>query len=109
MLRTATAAWSSASIHHAYPRNGAFPVGVSGFSALRIRGIPDGPAVECPVPPPPSAIQHEGMRPTVLMVDDHKGFRTRARVMLEAEGFDVVAEAATGADGVGMATRLRPD
>src|SRR3954452_10731496 len=49
------------------------------------------------------------MRPTVLMVDDHEGFRTRARVMLEAEGFDVVAEAATGADGVAMATRVRPD
>jgi CheY-like chemotaxis protein len=49
------------------------------------------------------------MRPTVLMVDDHDGFRTRARVLLEEHGFDVVAEAATGTKGLEMAARLRPD
>ena len=49
------------------------------------------------------------MRPTVLMVDDHDGFRTRARVMLEAQGFDVVGEASDGRSAVAAADRLRPD
>src|SRR6478735_9037693 len=49
------------------------------------------------------------MRPTVLMIDDHDGFRNRARAMLEAEGFDVVGEAADVASGVAAADRLRPD
>jgi DNA-binding NarL/FixJ family response regulator len=49
------------------------------------------------------------MRPTVLMVDDHLGFRTRARAMLEAQGFDVVGEAGDGRSAVAAADRLRPD
>jgi DNA-binding NarL/FixJ family response regulator len=49
------------------------------------------------------------MRPTVLMVDDHDGFRARARAMLETEGFDVIAEAATGEEGVALAADARPD
>jgi DNA-binding NarL/FixJ family response regulator len=49
------------------------------------------------------------MRPTVLLVDDHDGFRTRARAMLEAQGFDVVGEAADGRAAVAAAERLRPD
>ncbi len=34
------------------------------------------------------------MRPKVLIVDDHEGFRSMARALLEANGFDVVGEAA---------------
>jgi DNA-binding NarL/FixJ family response regulator len=49
------------------------------------------------------------MRPTVLIVDDHDGYRTRARAMLEAQGFDVVGEAADGRSGVAAAGRLTPD
>ena len=49
------------------------------------------------------------MRPTVLMVDDHDGFRARARVMLENAGFDVIGEAADGAAGIAAADRLHPD
>ena len=49
------------------------------------------------------------MAPTVLIVDDHDAFRTRARKMLEADGFDVVGEAADGASGVDAARRLAPD
>ena len=49
------------------------------------------------------------MRPTVLLVDDHDGFRTRARAMLEAHGFDVVGEASGGRAAVAAADRLRPD
>ena len=49
------------------------------------------------------------MRHTVLMVDDHHGFRNRARAMLEACGFDVVGEASDGRSAVAAADRLRPD
>jgi DNA-binding NarL/FixJ family response regulator len=49
------------------------------------------------------------MRQTLLMVDDHAGFRARARVLLEAEGFDVIGEAADGRSAISAADRLRPD
>ena len=45
---------------------------------------------------------------TVLIVDDHDGFRRDARALLEADGFEVVGEAADGESAVGAATRLRP-
>ena len=46
---------------------------------------------------------------TVLIVDDHPSFRTIARLTLEAEGFNVIGDAATGAAGVAEAVRLKPD
>ena len=46
---------------------------------------------------------------SVLIVDDHPSFRASARVLLEAEGFDVIGEAADGASGIAEAKRLRPD
>ncbi len=46
---------------------------------------------------------------TVLIVDDHAAFRRRVRRLLEAEGFDVVGEAADAATGVQEARRLAPD
>ena len=49
------------------------------------------------------------MRPTVLIVDDHADFRASARALLEAEGFDVVGEAAGGEEAIGEVERLRPD
>ena len=49
------------------------------------------------------------MRTTVLMVDDHTGFRARARALLEAEGFAVVGEAADGRSALAAAARLHPD
>jgi DNA-binding NarL/FixJ family response regulator len=45
---------------------------------------------------------------TVLIVDDHSGYRAAARTVLEADGFEVVGEAATGLEGVSEAARLRP-
>ena len=45
---------------------------------------------------------------TVLIVDDHDGFRRDARAMLEADGFEVVGEAADGQSAVAVAARLRP-
>jgi DNA-binding NarL/FixJ family response regulator len=46
---------------------------------------------------------------TVLIVDDHPSFRASARAVLEAEGFDVIGEAADGASGQEAIDRLRPD
>ena len=43
----------------------------------------------------------------ILIVDDHDGFRTFARGMLEADGF-TVAEAATGAEAAETARSVRP-
>jgi DNA-binding NarL/FixJ family response regulator len=45
----------------------------------------------------------------VLLVDDHEGFRSAARALLEAEGFVVVGDAGTGADAVLLARTLQPD
>ena len=47
--------------------------------------------------------------PTVLIVDDHAGFRARVRRTLEAEGYQVIGEAADAAGGLAEARRLRPD
>jgi DNA-binding NarL/FixJ family response regulator len=49
-----------------------------------------------------------GVRPTVLIVDDHAAFRASARALLQAEGFDVVGEAADGAGAVEAVAVLRP-
>jgi DNA-binding NarL/FixJ family response regulator len=49
------------------------------------------------------------MATTVLIVDDHPGFRASARMLLEAEGFDVVGEAGDGSSGLQAAAELRPD
>lgn len=46
---------------------------------------------------------------TLLIVDDHAGFRSSARALLEAEGFDVVGEAGTGLSAVAQVDRLDPD
>ena len=49
------------------------------------------------------------VRPTVLIVDDHAAFRASARALLEAEGFEVVGEAADGAGAVEAVAALRPE
>lgn len=49
------------------------------------------------------------MPPTVLIVDDHAGFRRAARALLEADGFAIVGECATGNEGLEATKRLRPD
>lgn len=45
---------------------------------------------------------------TVLIVDDHPSFRASARLVLSSEGFDVVGEAADGAEAVAAARELKP-
>ena len=46
---------------------------------------------------------------SVLIVDDHAGFRRSARALLEVEGFEVVGEAADGLSGLRLAHELEPD
>lgn len=46
---------------------------------------------------------------TVLIVDDHPSFRASARMLLQAEGFDVVGEAQDGASALAAVAELRPD
>ncbi len=46
---------------------------------------------------------------TVLIVDDHAGFRAAARALLAAGEFDVVGEAEDGASAVAAAASLQPE
>jgi DNA-binding NarL/FixJ family response regulator len=46
---------------------------------------------------------------SVLVVDDHAEFRMSVRALLEADGFIVVGEAATGAEAIRAAGDLAPD
>jgi DNA-binding NarL/FixJ family response regulator len=54
---------------------------------------------------------HETLRmaATVLIVDDHPGFRAAARRLLELEGYVVVGEAEDGMTALAQAWELRPE
>ena len=45
---------------------------------------------------------------TVLIVDDHPSFRSSARALLEAEGYQVIGEAENGTEGLAAARELHP-
>lgn len=47
--------------------------------------------------------------PSVLIVDDHAAFRSLARKLLEAEGFEVVGEAQDGRGAIAAVLDLRPE
>ena len=49
------------------------------------------------------------MATTVLVVDDHSGFRASARRLLESEGYRVIGEAADGASALDRARKLKPN
>jgi len=49
------------------------------------------------------------MPPTILIVDDHESFRRTARLLLEAEGYDVLGEAADGTAALARARELGPE
>jgi two-component system nitrate/nitrite response regulator NarL len=49
------------------------------------------------------------MADRLLVVDDHAGFRRLARLVMQRGGFDVIAEAANGAEAVMFARTLVPD
>jgi DNA-binding NarL/FixJ family response regulator len=51
---------------------------------------------------------HLEMVRTVLIVDDHPSFRASARMLLEAEGFDVIGEAEDGAGALEAVQNLAP-
>jgi DNA-binding NarL/FixJ family response regulator len=48
------------------------------------------------------------MAVTVLIVDDHPSFRASARMLLEAEGFEVIGEAPDGRTAIEAVHELRP-
>lgn len=61
--------------------------------------------------PPDSAlaVAHDGCVPqSVLIVDDHEPFRRVIGALLRDSGHHIVGEAATGAQGLQAAARLRP-
>ena len=49
------------------------------------------------------------MHTTVVIVDDHPSFRASARAILEADGFEVIGEAADGASALAAVRELQPD
>jgi DNA-binding NarL/FixJ family response regulator len=49
------------------------------------------------------------MPASVLIVDDHAGFRLSARRILEADGYEIVGEAEDGRSAIDTARRLKPD
>ena len=49
------------------------------------------------------------MATSVLIVDDHDGFRALARALLSSEGFEVVGEAGDGASALRAVDQLGPD
>jgi DNA-binding NarL/FixJ family response regulator len=50
-----------------------------------------------------------GRMSTILIIDDDPRFRTQARDLLEADGFNVIGEAVDGASGLEAVEALRPD
>jgi DNA-binding NarL/FixJ family response regulator len=50
-----------------------------------------------------------GMNTSILIIDDHAPLRVQARILLAADGFDVVGEAVDGTSGLEAARTLRPD
>jgi len=49
------------------------------------------------------------MATSVLIVDDHDGFRAFARALLRSEGFEVVGESGDGESAMRAVEQLRPD
>lgn len=58
---------------------------------------------------PPACATLFWMSCSVLVVDDHIGFRTFVRALLESEGFEVVGDAGDGASALQAVEQLRPD
>ena len=70
----------------------------------------DGPADRRDIPDASGTARCDDrhMTLTVLIVDDHAGFRHFARGLLEAAGISVVGEAGDGRSALDAAARLRP-
>jgi CheY-like chemotaxis protein len=94
----------------------ALPLCPLGFAPRRFRVCPETPGPVCVhnggdgVPfarPRRSSVMANDRQPSVLIVDDHDGFRSFARKLLEAAGF-TVTEAASGTEAMTVADRVRP-
>ena len=73
----------------------------------RCRNLP--PARAVPDATARAPCDDEPVSPTVLIVDDDAGFRTIARALLEAEGFDVVGEASDAPSALVHTEALAPE
>ena len=51
----------------------------------------------------------DGVPARILIVDDHPMFRRAARELLHARGYDVIAEADSPRNALGVVERLAPD
>jgi CheY-like chemotaxis protein len=60
-------------------------------------------------PPAPHPVSVTSIPIAVLIVDDDPDFRRLAGALLRAGGYEVVAEAADGAEALAAAARLHPD
>jgi CheY-like chemotaxis protein len=102
---------SAIRIAPAVEQTGGWMAGISapvvGLSAPPLQVPPNGVATR--IARIVTVCDDDGMSLTVLIVDDHPGFRARARALLESEGFVVVAEADDGASGVRSAAECSPD
>lgn len=72
-------------------------------------GVPWRPMVRFPAHTGPAGWARLGGAVRVLIVDDHPGFRSSARRLLEADGLAVVGEAADGEAALAAAAALDPD
>jgi CheY-like chemotaxis protein len=61
------------------------------------------------MPGSPLACDDPHVPQTVLIVDDHAGFRGFARRLLEAGGYSVVGEAEDGVSAIAAVEELRPE
>lgn len=59
--------------------------------------------------PAACAILKARLSPTLLIVDDHEGLRSFARVLLAKEGFEVIGESADGETALAAVRALHPD
>lgn len=75
--------------------------GHRGSPPIHLRGTPDAAVV--------LGCHDRRVATKVLIVDDHAGFRTRARSLLAAAGYDVVGEAEDGRSALVAVDELGPD
>ena len=54
-------------------------------------------------------VDNHTVSPTVLIVDDDATFRTTARALLQADGYEVIGEARDGNAGIEAMRALHPD
>ena len=61
------------------------------------------------MPAGPEVCESSPVTATLLVVDDHDGFRAVATALAASAGLDVVGEAGDGATAIALCDKLRPD